>query len=200
MARNLSVELHGVESSFEFKSVDRAALYGKRRRIALDANGQPCGRASILDDGSMLLKSGMTGQGYFLADGSFLKQSELEGFDVTGKPLEKVPSTLGVVQELIGPIDPTRVLDMRVTTIYVLISESIDEALSASLDRGDIYEFAFNFREDYQGETGLLLRNKSDTFALIGLPVSYEWSELNIVLELPAIDEDTDDDLDFEMF
>lgn len=200
MARVISVGLQGVESTFEFKSVDRAALYGKRRRIALDTNGQPCGRASILDDGSMLLKSGMTGQGYFLADGSFLKQSELEGFDVTGKPLEKVPSTLGVVQELIGPVDPTRVLDMRVTTIYVLISESIDEALSASLDRGDIYEFAFNFREDYQGETGLLLRNKSDTFALIGLPVSYEWSELNIVLELPAIDEDTDDDLDFEMF
>ena len=114
--------------------------------------------------------------------------------------MEKVPSTLGLMQDLVGPVSPARVLEMRVSTIYVLESDSIDEVLSASLDRGDIYEFAFNYREDYQGETGLLLRNKSDTFALIGLPVSYEWSELNVVLELPAIDEDTDDDLDFEMF
>lgn len=200
MGRVISVGLQGVESTFEFKSVDRAALYGKRRRIALDSNGQQCARGSILDDGSMLLKSGMTGQGYFLSDGTFFKQSELEGFDADGNPLEKVPSTLGLVQELVGPVSPTRVLEMRVASIYVLGSDSIDEVLSASLDQGDIYEFAFNYREDYQGETGLLLRNKSDTFALIGLPVSYEWSELNVVLELPAIDEDTDDDLDFEMF
>ena len=192
--------LQGVESTFEFKSVDRSALYGKRRRIALDANGQQCARGSILDDGSMLLKSGMTSQGYFLSDGTFFKQSELEGFDANGNALEKVPSTLGLLQELVGPVSPTRVLEMRVSSIYVLESDSIDEVLSASLDQGDIYEFAFNYREDYQGETGLLLRNKSDTFALIGLPVSYEWSELNVVLELPAIDEDTDDDLDFEMF
>ena len=200
MGRVISVGLQGVESTFEFKSVDRSALYGKRRRIALDANGQQCARGSILDDGSMLLKSGMTSQGYFLSDGTFFKQSELEGFDANGNALEKVPSTLGLLQELVGPVSPTRVLEMRVSSIYVLESDSIDEVLSASLDQGDIYEFAFNYREDYQGETGLLLRNKSDTFALIGLPVSYEWSELNVVLELPAIDEDTDDDLDFEMF
>lgn len=200
MARNICVALNGIESTFEFKSVDRAALYGKRRRIALDANGQPCGRASILDDGSMILKSGMTGQGYFLSDGSFLKQGELEGFDDKGNPLEKVSSTLGVSQELTGPVDPARVLDMRISSIYALDSDAIDEHLATSLDGGDIYEFRFNYREDYQAETGLLLRNKSGTFALIGLPVTYEWSELNIVSELPAIDEDTDDDLDFEMF
>jgi hypothetical protein len=200
MARVISVALSGVESSFEFKSIDRAALYGKRRRIALDALEQPCSRASILEDGSMVLKSGMTGQGYFLSDGTFLKQGELQGFDTTGKPLEKVPSTLGVTQELIGPVEPSKVLDMRIASIYLLDAESIHENLSASLDRGDIYEFMFNYREDYQAETGVLLRNKSGTFALIGAPLEYEWSEFNVVSELPATDEDSDDDLDFEMF
>lgn len=200
MARVISVALGGVESSFEFKSIDRAALYGKRRRIALDALEQPCSRANILEDGSMVLKSGMTGQGYFLADGTFLKQGELQGFDTTGKPLEKVPSTLGVTQELMGPVEPSKVLDMRIASIYLLDADSIHEDLSASLDRGDIYEFMFNYREDYQTETGILLRNKSDTFALIGAPLEYEWSEFNVVSELPATDEDSDDDLDFEMF
>jgi len=74
MARVVSVALNGFESSFEFKSIDRTALYGRQRRIALDALEQPCSRASILEDGSMVLKSGMTGQGHFLSDGTFLKK------------------------------------------------------------------------------------------------------------------------------
>lgn len=72
MARVISVGLEGVESSFGFKVVDRAALYGRRRRVALDRDGQTCSRASLLEDGSLLLRSGMTGQGYFLPDGTFL--------------------------------------------------------------------------------------------------------------------------------
>ena len=91
MARTIAVALAGKESSFAFKAVERSALYGKRRRVALDANGEPCGRASLLEDGSLILKSGMTGQGYFLDDGSFMKQTDLEGFDVGGTPVAKVP-------------------------------------------------------------------------------------------------------------
>lgn len=199
MARTIAVALAGKESSFAFKAVERSALYGKRRRVALDSSGQPCGRASLLEDGSLILKSGMTGQGYFLADGSFMKQTDLEGFDVSGTPLPKVPSTLGVAQELVGPVDPSVVLDLRVATIYALEPESIDTALKEQLDAGNIYQFAFNFREDYQAETGILLGNENGMFALIGEPVSYQWSALNIVSELPSVDEDTDDDLDFEM-
>jgi hypothetical protein len=199
VARTISVALAGKESSFAFKAVERSALYGKRRRVALDANGQPCGRASLLEDGSLILKSGMTGQGYFLDDGSFMKQTDLEGFDVGGTPLVKVPSTLGVAQELVGPVDPSVVLDLRVATIYALEPESLDTGLKESLEKGNIYQFAFNFREDYQAETGILLANENGMFALIGEPVTYQWSVLNIVSELPSVDEDTDDDLDFEM-
>jgi hypothetical protein len=84
MAKNIIVSLDGEESSFGFKAVDRSSLYGKRRRIALDKDGNPCTRGSLLEDGSLLLKSGMSGQGYFLDDGTFLKQSDLEGFDING--------------------------------------------------------------------------------------------------------------------
>ena len=64
MARVIAVSLEGVESTFGFASVDRSALYGRRRRVPLDEHGNACTRASILDDGSLLLRSGMTGQGY----------------------------------------------------------------------------------------------------------------------------------------
>jgi len=200
VARVISLSLGGAESTFGFKPVDRASLYGKRRRVALDGAGEPCSRASLLEDGSMLLKSGMTGQGYFLDDGRYLKQAELEGFDSAGSPLPKVPSTLGVTQELVGPIDPQEVLDLRVATIYALEPEHIDPMLLQHLSNGEIFRFEFNYREDYRAETGVLLLNEDGIFALIGVPVAYEWSSLQTIVELPNVDEDSDDDLDFEMF
>ena len=199
MARVISVSLEGVESSFGFKAVDRAVLYGRRRRVALDRDGQPCSRASLLEDGSILLRSGMTGQGYFLPEGTFLKQSDLEGFDATGHPVPKVASTIGVPQPLEGPVDPREVLDLRVETVYALEPESVAGELMARLDAGEIFRFAFNFRDDYRRETALLLANDAGAFALIGVPVSYEWSSLQVMVDLPAADQEgDDDDLDFE--
>lgn len=199
MARVIAVSLDGVESTFGFKSVDRAAIYGKRRRVALDRDGQPCTRASLLEDGSLLLRSGMTGQGYFLPDGTFLKQSDLEAFDESGHALEKVPSTVGVPQPLEGPVDPREVLDLRVETVYALEPDTVSEALIARLNAGDIFRFTFNFRDDYRAETGMLLANESGLFALIGVPITYEWSSLQVLVDLPSGDEESDDDdLDFE--
>jgi len=198
MAKVIAVSLNGAESTFTFSSVDRAAIYGKRRRMALDVDGKPCTRASLLDDGSMILRSGMTGQGYFLPDGTFLKQSELEGYSADGQPLVKAPSTLGVTQDLEGPVTPREVLDLRVQSIYALAPESIDESLKVELESGSVYRFTFNFREDYRAETAMLLANDNGFFALIGQPVRYEWSQLETVSELPASDVDSDDDLDFD--
>jgi hypothetical protein len=195
----IAVSLDGAESTFGFKAVDRAAIYGKRRRVALDRDGQPCTRASLLEDGSLLLRSGMTGQGYFLPDGTFLKQSELEGFDRSGNAVEKVPSTLGVPQPLDGPINPTEVLDLRVETIYALDPDSVSDVLTSRLQAGDLFRFTFNFRDDYRAETGVLLANENGVFALIGVPVCYEWSSLQVLVDLPAADDESDDDdLDFE--
>lgn len=199
MARVISVSLDGVESTFAFKAVDRAALYGKRRRVALDRDGRPCTRASLLEDGSLLLRSGMTGQGYFLPDGRFLKQSDLEGFEADGNPVDKVPSTLGIPQPLDGPLSASEVLDLRIETVYALDADSVSDDLMARLNAGDIYRFAFNFRDDYRAETGMLLANDSGAFALVGVPVTHEWSSLQVLVDLPAADDaGDDDDLDFE--
>lgn len=199
MARAIVVSYQGAETSFGFKSVDRAALYGRRRRVALDADGKPCTRASLLDDGSLLLRSGMTGQGYFTPEGRFLKQGDLEAFTPDGTPVSKMPSTIGVAQDLDGPVAPTEVLDLRLESIYVLESEGLSPALKAELDGGAIFRFAFNFREDYRAETAFLFANDNGIFALVGTPVVYEWSKLDVMVELPTEETDTDDDdLDFD--
>lgn len=200
MARNLVLVLDGEQSEFGIKALNREDIYGKRKRVALDADGELCSKASLLDDGSLLLKSGMTAQGYFTPDGKGYKQAELVAFDTSGKAIEKVPSTLGVAQNLTGPLPAESVLDLRVDSIYQLESEQLGEKLAASLAAGEIYGFTFNYRDDYSAESGVLLSNENGYFALIGKPVEWEWSTLATVADLPASDIDADEELDFEMF
>jgi len=62
-----------------------------------------------------MLRSGMTGQGYFLPDGPWVPQGELEGINPDGTPAEQVPSTVGVSQPLIEAT-ATDLLDLQVAT------------------------------------------------------------------------------------
>jgi len=199
VAREIVVSFGGKESSFGFKAVERASLYGKRRRVLLDDKGEPCARASLLDDGSLLLRSGMTAQGYFLNDGRSYKQSELEGFDASGKPLAKVPSTLGVSQDLVE-VEPEQALNLSQQTIYALEAVDFSKELKAALDAGKIFSFSFNYREDYQAELALLVGNGNGYFAIIGQPVEHEWVGFQAVVDLPPESDDSDEELDFEMF
>lgn len=200
MARNIVVALDGEESSFDFKPIDRAALYGKRRRVALDRDGEACTRASLTEDGSILIKSGMTGQAYFDEAGQAYKLADLVAYGPDGKELTKVSSTLGVSQPLRGPIDPSELLDTRIGTVYSLNSEVLSPALESKLKAGEVFAFPFNYREDYSAEHAFLLSNDNGLFALVGVPVEHEWASLEVLAELPAVDDESDDELDFEMF
>jgi hypothetical protein len=109
---------------------------------------------------------------------------------------------LGATVSLEGPVSPEQVLDMKVATVYLLDPETLPDGLRASLQSGDCFTFPFNFRADYRAETGVLLANSEGIWALIGNPVSCEWSELGRTVDAVAdADGDDDaDDLDFEMF
>lgn len=200
MASTINVVLDGHEAVFTFSPVDRAAIYGKRRRLALDETGQPCSKASLLDDGSMLLRSGMTAQGYFLPDGTWVPQGDLEAINADGTPAERVPSTLGEAQPL-SPATAEDVLDLHVQTVYALEPESIPDGLAQALSTGALYSFAFNYRPDYRSEAAILLANEEGYWALIGNPATGEWQELATVTAVTEASDDAgDDDLDFEMF
>ena len=199
MAKEIVVKFGDKESTFSYKPVDRASLYGKRKRVLLDQNGEPCSRASLLEDGSLLLKSGMSAQGYYLPDGRSYKLAELEGFDLDGKVLEKVPSTLGVAQTL-EEVSPEEALNISQQTFYVLDTTQIDEGLRAALDEGKIFRFTFNYREDYLASQALLVSNENGLFAIIGQPVEHEWVSFQAVVDLPPESEDSEEELDFEMF
>ena len=53
-----------------------------------------------MDDGSLILKSGMTAQGYFTTNDKWVPNKDLIGLDLDGKTLDLKPSTLGVATEM----------------------------------------------------------------------------------------------------
>ena len=200
MAREIVVKSNnGRVSRFQFQKIERSKLYGKRRRIPLDPNNEPCTRAQLAADGSILLRAGMLAQGYFQDDGKWIKQSQLQGMDGAGRPVEKEASTLGVEQEL-EAATPEDLLDLDVTAIYALEKEDVDTELAKSLDAGDIYRFRFNYRADYHSEIGYLIANGSGIYCIAGNPIVAGWSELGQMIETEFEEDTMDDDLDFEMF
>jgi hypothetical protein len=202
MAKAIVVEHQGVVSSFAFNKIDRTRLYGRRRRVPLDPEGKPCTRASLtVDDSSLLLRSGMTAQGYFDEELRWIPSKELVGIDAAGMPLEVKASTLGEAVALEGPIEPTELLDVRVSAVYVLWPEELGKELREELESGKIYRFPFNYRPGWDvGAAYLVANEKGDFFALTGERWTPDWAAPNALLEPLGDDEDFGDELDFEMF
>jgi hypothetical protein len=202
MARTLVVSLGGAQSTFDLAKLDRSKLYGQRKRVPLDPEGRPCTRAALTDDGSFLVQSGMSSQGYFDAAGTWVPSKELVALDADGNPLPQIPSTLGVEQPLKGPVAPDRLLDLRVQSVYALDALAVDDALKRSLLAGDVYEVTFNYRADYHAQSAFLLANEAgELFAMVGDVADPAWRDPEErIPTFEADDEEEDGDLDFEMF
>ena len=200
MAKLILINYLGEEAKFSHKKVDRSKLYGSRKRIPLDPLGENCLRCELSDDGSTLIMSGMTSQGYFDSDINWIPNKELIGMDLSGKVLNKIPATLGVAQDVvISELEP--LLDLAVDSIYQLDPEEVPQSIQTVLESGKAISFPFNYREDYHAESAYLVLNDEGYFALIGNPIKPEWMELNQVIEESFENEAEDNnDLDFEMF
>jgi hypothetical protein len=200
MAKTINLTYGGETAVFAYKPIDRSVLYGKRRRVAFDLDGNECAKASLLADGSLLIRSGMTAQGYFTPDNTWVPQGELEAINADGTTPELLPTTVGenVAAE---KISPSEALNIRFDTTYSLEAEDLPAGLKKELDAGSIFRFPFNPRSDYEMETGVLVSNENGYFALIGQQVQYEFSALaSIVSVADEAASDSSDDLDFEMF
>lgn len=199
MAKGVVVSYSGTESRFVHQKLDRERLYGKRQRQVLDPEGRPCERAELLRDGSLILRAGMTAQGFFDESGAWVPNGELVPLDATGAPVPRVATTLDVPQTLEGPVSPNDVLDLAVRSVYMLEPESIDLALADALAEGKVFRFPFNLRSEHKLETAYLIKNDEGYFALVGTPTETEWSTLASFPDELAPEEE-DDALDFEMF
>jgi len=200
MSKTINISYKGESAVFGYKPIDRGVLYGKRRRVPFDADGNECAKASLLEDGSLLIKSGMTAQGYFTPDKVWVAQGDLEAINPDGTTPELFPATIGEVVEA-TQLSPVEALNLRFGTTYALEPEVLSEGIKKELDSGVVLTFPFNPRADYEVETGVLVGNENGYFALIGQKNLYEFVGLaSVVSVAEEANSDTSDDLDFEMF
>jgi hypothetical protein len=200
MAKTINIAYKGESAVFAYKPIDRGVLYGKRRRVPFDADGNECAKASLLEDGSLLIRSGMTAQGYFTPDKVWVAQGDLEAINPDGSTPELFPATIGEVVEA-TQLSPVEALNLRFGTTYALEPEVLSEGIKKELDSGVVLTFPFNPRADYEVETGVLVGNENGYFALIGQKNQYEFVGLaSVVSVAEEANSDTSDDLDFEMF
>jgi hypothetical protein len=197
MAKPIIVSLSGKEYSFTPTKIERAKIYGAKKRVALDAQERFCIRASLTSDGAHLMQAGMTAQGYFKEDGQMVSRSEMQGIDFNGKVVETIPSTLGFPQALEGPVSGSEVLNLEIESIY--FAQPLDEegALHQKLKHGEIYKFSMNYSAGLEMETAYLVGNDEGYFALVGKPTQIDWIESATLFEAVETAEPVDD-LDFE--
>ena len=149
MAKRAIVVDHGGEvSAFRFARVDRAKLYGRKERVVLDEQGQPCVSAYLTADGAALVPPGGTAHVYVDDTYDTIERADLVAVDDEGQLLENVPSTLGVAQGL-TPVPPERILDHRIVSVYELTAApgeddegepAVGPTLRAALESGTLFE------------------------------------------------------------
>lgn len=199
MAREIVLDWDGEISSFGFAKVERAKLYGRRRRVPLDADGLACGRGELTTDGELVLRSGMSTLAWYDSEGRLRSSSEIVGINAEGQPVASVSSTLGVSVP-VTPTTPEDLLDHCISSVYQLDPTTLGDRLAAAVAGGQIFRFAFKYVGGFgEPDHGFLVANSQSLFALIGRPAPPQWLTL-AAIAVPQVDDADDDDLDFEMF
>jgi hypothetical protein len=198
MARNVKFKIEGVLLDSEIIKVDRTKLYGSSKKIVKDKNGNQC-IISNLYQGNRVLPKGSISQILVDQEGKFVKRSELVGFDLNNKKVEKVPSIFSI-ENLCAKVEIDEFLSVNVKSIYQLkIDETTIDKWKNFFTNDDIYHFVYNYREDFEGDDAYLIYNGLDFFITIGKKNDFDFLEQNNII-IDDEEEEIEDDLDFSMF
>jgi hypothetical protein len=198
MARELILVLGNQQSIFEIAKIERSDLYGSKKRIFLDPEGNKCTRAQIDGDTGDLLPSGSISSSYIDFEGNQIEKNKLEAVDQEGNELSIKTSTIGSPQKL-SPIEAKKLLNVRVNSVYMLTPKEIGDSLEQELAKNKAFHFPFNYYADFKLEDGILLKNENGYFALIGEMCEPQWLEEKSSVFDSSFGETESDELDFEM-
>jgi len=188
MARTLTVKVGGTTSSFSLRKLDRASVYGSKRRVPVDAAGRACRVAALTRDGRYLLPPGSTATLYLDDDGDPVERAELRASDEHD------------AQEDGGqprPADAAQLLDCSIRNVYALTPVAICDPLEALLAASGICRLPA--APDSSVDLRFLVKSNVGYFLLVGQPSGLEFVGPDQAdLSVPATDE-TWDDLDLAM-
>ena len=200
MGRKVSFKIEGSLLESEIVKVDRSKLYGTSEKIVYDSNKEEC-ILSDLYEGSIILPRGSVGQVLIDENGNSVSRSELIGFNLQGKKVEKVPSIFSI-ENSCKKVKIDDFISSSIKSIYQLVIDDDQiESWKKYFTNNEVYLFEFNYREDFEGDDAFLISNEEGFFISVGKSNEFEFLELsNVTVEDTDEDIEIEDDLDFSMF
>lgn len=154
----------GEESAFILTPVARKRAW---KTVALDGAGRACCRARLLEDGQVLLATGVMAMAYETADGQTCRRDEVVACDAAGQPLPLLASTRERPQPL-EPVKPEELLEYVATAIYAAAPQRLDRELEMALRQGHIFRTRFRPRATVHDRPAFLLAGGDGIFVLLG--------------------------------
>jgi hypothetical protein len=202
VAKPLILQLGERDQAFTLNKVDRTKLYGYKELEARAEEGV-CDLATLADDGCTLIARGGTGLGQLSADGEWCDKKSLRPFDVEGKEITPVPSSLNAPIQLNQTVPPEVYLSHNIRLVYHLVTEDDHAPLSEQLKGGAIYSFPYSYRGGLVADAGFLLMGETgDLFLAVGAPTKLEFIGLQQVAATTIedeVEEEDSDSMDFDM-
>ena len=195
----------GRASRFALRPVERKALHGFKRRVALDEKGNDCASALLTRDRNFLLPAGSTAEAYLDVGGDVVKRSDLLAMNADGNPLPTLPATSGRPQVIEGPIALDDFLGHFVTRVYVLEAEALDPVLESKLRTGAIFRIPYRPRATTSDTPAFLLANENGVFLVQAESRCFDFVGLEqTVSDADALDEsdagfNEDDEFSFDL-
>ena len=187
MARTLEVTCEGSTSRFTTRKLSRSALYGRKRRVPVDAQGRECRAAALTRDGRLLLPLGSTATLHLDEHGDVVERDELR----SARAEQDAAATCDP-----QAVEPAGLLDHTIRQVYALSPVAVSEELEALLAETGICRLD---ECDETGKARFLVKNDAGYFLLIGEQAGFEFVGPDQPdLSVPDGDEPWDD-LDFAM-
>lgn len=187
MERTLEVACQGGTSRFTTRKLTRSALYGRKRRVPVDAQGRECRAAALIRDGRFLLPPGSTATLYLDEHGDVVERDELRP---AGAEQDAAPTCEP------QPVEPAELLGYTVRQVYALEAVAVADSLEELLAATGICRLADG---DEDRRARFLVKNDAGYFLLVGEQAGFEFVGPDQVdLSVPDSDESWDD-LDFAM-
>ena len=118
MQKTLEVVFNGKVSSFTVTKIDRSKLYGSKKRIPVDTQGQECSAAALTRDGRYILPTGGTALLYLDEKEDVVERNQLQAVDPDGSNGDSEESSSNEAMELGPAISAAEVLEYTITHAY----------------------------------------------------------------------------------
>ncbi|HRE90230.1 MAG TPA: hypothetical protein PK095_13935 [Myxococcota bacterium] len=201
MPRGLIIDLAGRTTRFDLQVVNRAKLYGEKKKLVVDERGEPTTAGWLTIDSGQLIGPGGRAELYLDDQGDIIPRDSLAALSPDGRLMERLPSTLDTPQPA-TLVAPEVLLDFVTTNVYALTPDEaeLDATTLAELEAGAILQTAFSYMPGYNRAPLFILKNEEGLFALVAEPAPLDPLGRNTPPTPPESAEPDDDDLDFSMF